>query len=210
MTANTQQNPATSRSDRRKAKTRHRIVTAAVDLFRQHGFDATTMEQIAETADIAKGTLYNYFPSKEAIISAYVQQSFEDRHTDRIQQFQQLPDTRTRLTVILRELMKRVQAQPDVFEIYLAYRVRQVVSLRPDLREGGKQAFGSLAGEIVRLGQASGDIRTDLPPLMLVELFEFIFVEVAKQFYTDPDTFDAGVAIEQCVSLYMQGAGARP
>ena len=111
--------------------------------------------------------------------------------------------------MILTELMKRVQAQPDVFEIYLAYRVRQVVSLRPDLSEGGKRAFGSLAGEIIRLGQEEGTLRADLPPEMLVELFEFVFVEVAKQFYLQPESFEAGTVVEQVVSLYLEGAGAR-
>lgn len=44
-------------------------MAAAMALIRAYGFEETTMEQIAEEADIAKGTLYNYFPAKEAIIS---------------------------------------------------------------------------------------------------------------------------------------------
>ncbi len=199
--------PTKSRVERRKAKTRRRIIEVAVQRFKQYDFETTTMEQIAEEADIAKGTLYNYFPSKEAIISAYVQQSFEERRTERIQSLQQIPDTRSRLTLILGELMKRVQAQEDIFEIYLAYRVRQVVSLRPDKDEGVKNEFGSLAVEIIRLGQQNGEIRADLPLEMLVELFEFVFVEVAKQFYLAPDTYNVDVAIAQGVSLYMNGAG---
>jgi len=47
------------------------VIAAAVELFNQHGVDNVTMEQIAEAADIARGTLYNYFPSKDALIYAY-------------------------------------------------------------------------------------------------------------------------------------------
>jgi hypothetical protein len=90
--------------------------------------------------------------------------------------------------------------------LYLAHRVRQVVSLRPDPSEGVKSAFGALAIEIIQLGQQGADIRTDLPLNMLVDLFEFVFVEVAKRFYLEPDVYDAGAAIEQGVSLFMQGA----
>lgn len=199
-----------SRLERRKERTRRQIITVAVQLFRQHGFDETTMEQIAETADIAKGTLYNYFPAKEAILSAHIQQAFEDRHADRVQKLRQLPDTRTRLTVILGELMKRVQSQADIFEVYLAYRVRQVVSLRPDMSEGVKSAFSSLAVELIQLGQASGELRSDLPLPMLVDFFEFVFVEVAKPFYADPDTYDASTSIAEGVSLFMHGAETEP
>lgn len=198
-----------SRIERKKARTRQKIIAVTIPLIKQHGFEATTMEQIADEADIAKGTLYNYFPAKEAIITAYVQQAFEEQHVNRVEQLRQLPDTRSRLTWILGELMERVQAQQDIFELYLAYRVRQVVSLRPDMSEGVKSAFSALAVDIIRLGQQNAEIRTDLPFGMLVDLFEFVFVEVAKQFYVEPDGYNAGTAIEQGVNLFMQGAEAR-
>ena len=59
---------AGNRTERKKEETRQKVIGVALQLFRQNGLEATTMEQIAEVADIAKGTLYNYFPAKEAII----------------------------------------------------------------------------------------------------------------------------------------------
>src|SRR5262245_46131026 len=55
-----------------KEETRQRIVVAAVQLFRQQGFAAATTRDIARQARIAAGTLFNYFPSKEAIVVALV------------------------------------------------------------------------------------------------------------------------------------------
>jgi AcrR family transcriptional regulator len=51
-----------------KAETRRTILTVARRLFAEHGFDATTTRHIAVAAGIANGTLFNYFPTKEAII----------------------------------------------------------------------------------------------------------------------------------------------
>jgi TetR/AcrR family transcriptional regulator, cholesterol catabolism regulator len=56
-----------SRRERKKEETKERIVEAAFALFRKHGVEATTVEQICEKADIAKGTFFNYFPRKEAV-----------------------------------------------------------------------------------------------------------------------------------------------
>src|SRR5687767_13398819 len=50
-----------------KEATRERIIEAALDLFRRQGFDATTTRDIAQAAQIATGTLFNYFDTKEAI-----------------------------------------------------------------------------------------------------------------------------------------------
>src|SRR5512144_2581180 len=120
--------PATppGRIDRRKRATREKVVATAMRLFRRHGFEAVTMEQIAEAADIAKGTLYNHFPVKEAIVSAYLDQESLARNAERIVRMRALPNTRTRLTASLTELITAVRAQPEIFEKYFTYRVQQM------------------------------------------------------------------------------------
>jgi len=59
--------PATDKGE----QTRRQIFLSALDLFREKGFDATTMQDVATRAEVAKGAAYYYFPSKEAIIQAY-------------------------------------------------------------------------------------------------------------------------------------------
>jgi len=72
-----------------KTATRHRILEVAKKQFAQHGFDATTTRDIARAAQIAVGTLFNYFPTKESIVDCLVTEActraaeeFETRHTD--------------------------------------------------------------------------------------------------------------------------------
>lgn len=54
-------------------RTRQLIAETALELFNQHGFDHTTVEQIAAAAEIGPRTLYRYFPTKEALIVQFVQ-----------------------------------------------------------------------------------------------------------------------------------------
>jgi AcrR family transcriptional regulator len=49
---------------------RERLVVAAVDLFTEQGYDATTVAQIAERAGVTRSTLFRYFPDKRDILSA--------------------------------------------------------------------------------------------------------------------------------------------
>jgi AcrR family transcriptional regulator len=61
-----------SRRARKKAAIRERIVTTGIELFSRHGIAEVTVEQIAEAADIGKGTIYNYFHTKEDIVVAFM------------------------------------------------------------------------------------------------------------------------------------------
>ena len=58
-----------TRRERKKEETKGRIAEVALELFRRNGVEATTVEEICERADVAKGTFFNYFPRKEAVFS---------------------------------------------------------------------------------------------------------------------------------------------
>ena len=55
-----------------KAETRQRILQAATSLFERDGWDGATTRGIATAAGIATGTLFNYFPTKEAIAAVLI------------------------------------------------------------------------------------------------------------------------------------------
>ncbi|MCP2169435.1 transcriptional regulator, TetR family [Goodfellowiella coeruleoviolacea] len=63
-----------SRRERKKRETRQRIVAAAVRLFGEQGYEQTTVAQIAAAADVDPKTFFNYFPSKDEVLFADVEQ----------------------------------------------------------------------------------------------------------------------------------------
>ena len=175
-----------------------------MDLIQAHGFDETTMEQIAETADVAKGTLYNYFPAKEAIVGEWIRQTSIARHTQRLQALPEMAGTRERMVRVFTALMEGVQAQKDLFEVFIIHRMQQIVSFAEEQAEpSGLELLGQ---EIIRLGRESGELRRDLPVDALQDMFEAIFIEIAKQFYRDPAAFQPETVIEPMVDLFLNGA----
>ena len=67
-------------------QTRRQIFECALELFREKGFDATTMQDVAARADVVKSAAYYYFPGKEAIIQAYYEavQAEQERICDEV------------------------------------------------------------------------------------------------------------------------------
>lgn len=60
-------------------RTRERILESALELFREHGYDATTMRMIAEAAGVSLGNSYYYFPSKDHLVQAFYWRIYEER-----------------------------------------------------------------------------------------------------------------------------------
>jgi AcrR family transcriptional regulator len=85
--------PATGKGE----QTRQHIFRCALDLFREKGFDGTTMQDVATRADVAKGAAYYYFPSKEAIIQAYYESVQADQERICADAFGRTGNLKTRL-----------------------------------------------------------------------------------------------------------------
>lgn len=66
------------RRERKKLETQQRILARAVALFTSQGYDATTMDDIADAADVSRATVFNFFPRKADLVLAW----FVDRRAE--------------------------------------------------------------------------------------------------------------------------------
>lgn len=66
--AKRQLDPRKQPRQRRSEETRHRILDAATHVFAEYGYAAGTTNRIAEYADVSVGSLYQYYPNKDAIL----------------------------------------------------------------------------------------------------------------------------------------------
>ena len=89
--------------------TRARILECALQLFRKNGFDKTTMRDIADSAGLALGAAYYYFPSKEAILLGYYALN-QKEHESRV--LEKLSGTlREKLGVLMHEKLEAVKRE---------------------------------------------------------------------------------------------------
>jgi len=197
-------------------ETRERIVDAALKLFRDQGFDQTTMRDIAAEADVATGAAYYYFRSKEELVMAFYVRTVEEGRT-------LLPPAMARSN----DLGKRLRAIIDFKLGQFAEHRRLLIGLArigidPDhplspfgnetrsIREEGIAEFeAALHGSNVRVPK---DLQADLPRLlwlyqMGVILF-WIFDNSPKQARTRTlldGTLDLIVRLIRLSSLPLMG-----
>jgi AcrR family transcriptional regulator len=98
--------PSTSESVRvrptsKADATRRRIYEAALEMFREKGFEQTTMRDIARKASVALGAAYYYFSSKDAIVLAFYQEMQESGHQPTLDAIADYRKLRDRIRVVL-------------------------------------------------------------------------------------------------------------
>jgi AcrR family transcriptional regulator len=200
----------TARWRRRKGARPQEILEAALSVFAEKGFAAARMHDIAIRARVSKGTLYLYFPSKEAIFTALVQEMLAPQ----LAHFSDLARTHqgsisSLLANILRNLgrfittsdravlPKMVIAEagnfPDLARIY-----------REEIIERGLALFGGL----LQAGIANGEFREIavahatrlcIAPLLLAAIWRTTFARL------DPTPYDYEGLIETHIATLLRG-----
>jgi AcrR family transcriptional regulator len=191
------------RRERKKDETKRKIIDVALELFHRQGFAATTMEQIADTADVAKGTLYNHFATKEAIVGEYMRRTVRENEPDAVKFFQELPDTRSRLYVFMEKIAEWTELNKEIVGIYVSYRMQNL--FRPqDERE--RSGFESLLAKIIGHGQASGELRKNISQEKLVKYFEVLHAMTLRNWLVEPEEFPLQQNLIEAVDLFLTGA----
>ena len=85
------------------------ILETALALFREKGFDATTIRDIAERAEISVGSAYHYFPSKEAIVFAYYDAQQDEHEQLARQKLEDATALRERLGIVFQSKIDSVR-----------------------------------------------------------------------------------------------------
>ena len=96
-------------TDRKRAA----VIDAAIQEFLAAGFDATSMDRVAARAGVSKRTVYNHFPSKEALFAAILRQLWESSDTEKAPAYSSLQPLRGQLLQLL--LKKLILLNDEAF-----------------------------------------------------------------------------------------------
>src|SRR3954470_9455914 len=94
--------PERPKKRRKGEETRAQILETALVLFRERGYEETTMRAIAESAGVAVGNAYYYFRSKEYLIQAFYERSHEEHLAASREVLETERDLRDRFLGVLR------------------------------------------------------------------------------------------------------------
>ena len=191
-----------SRRERKKDETRRRIFLAAVDLFREKGYEHTTVDDITEKADVGKGTFFNYFPRKTEVL-AYLSDS-------RLLAIQENAEAllaegrpaREKLLGLLTSMAEPYDEDPDLARYVLSELMARVFKPSPET----VALWHDLIVSIIRQGQERGDFRPGIDSERIAGLLACIFHGTVFQWvHGRPNAFPLVPELRERLTLVMEG-----
>jgi AcrR family transcriptional regulator len=206
MSALTPRKRAAGRREAQRLETERLIKGAALALFREHGYEATTTKQIADLAGVAHGTVFLVAPSKEGLLVGLLE--------DKLREI-----TRARLASMPRGavLEQLVHVFSGIFDFYAREPALTRVLLKGILFFGdefGKahyeahvSEFSACIATLFAQGKKRGEIRRDVEPDAAASSVLALYVHLLIGFLNAPrpDRRALGAKFRACLALVFRG-----
>lgn len=191
------------RRARKRQQTLDHLADTAWVLFEEQGYEAVTMEAIAEAADVAKGTLYKHFPVKEALLRHRFHRELAVDIPVLLTELAALPTAAERLRAFLDQSAEWSTRNRDYLGPYLRQRASEMgvpYHLNASTRSGIETIFTSFIAQ----GQQSGEFRDDLNIATAAHYLEFLYLSALMRWLSGAEA-DLRREFDTMLGLFLRG-----
>jgi TetR/AcrR family transcriptional regulator len=166
---------------------RERITAAAATLFAERGFAATDVAQIAKQAGVAKGSLYNYFESKEDLYFFVCRDGLERSRRAVYGGIEPEWDVYRQIEYIFRQGAQFARAHPEYIQLYLAVSSagmdRFARDLSLEVEKYTADHLKKLIGDSIRQGVVRPDIDVNLTAFLINSLYIMFVISLVSSHF---------------------------
>jgi AcrR family transcriptional regulator len=199
-TSNREINSGTDRRTRKREARREEVYETAIRLFVERGYENTTMDDIADEADVARGTVFNYFERKSALVQEWAKRrraAALDAVTRRV------PDDASTADIVSMFIATLADASTSARQETVALVTASTTALQ---NTSDPELGHDLAKQFER-GQRRGEIRRDIRPLLTGMLLAAGYFQTLERWVSqDPEPFDLHNELAEIVQLVLRGA----
>jgi TetR/AcrR family transcriptional regulator, cholesterol catabolism regulator len=193
-------NTTLSRRERKKQENQQHILEAALNLFETQGVEATTIDAIAEAADVSRGTFFNYFPTKESLLNTIAAEEL------RALQRRGVADSAAGPVARIYALMRTLMTDSLAFLQVTRYILLDAM-LHPTGATSPSAHLDALLKPLVQQAQAQGEIRSALDPTAVTGALVGVYLGAFFRLIAEDAVVDQSVlaAVEATLDMLFAG-----
>ena len=196
--------------EEKKQKTKQAILDAAIALFSTNGFENTSIEELAKSAGVGKGTVYGYFQTKKEILYAFCEYELEQIHKELANRADpDAPILEQVLTIYMTEF-NHVTQNKEFGRIFMRQTVFPNESDGQDHLEIEDKYF-QLLFPILQKAQDRGELRKNIELLHITGHFYGLYILIMSSWYTGRiPTEEVSSALELIFQQALEGLQPHP
>lgn len=199
----------TSRRARKKRATKRAIYDAGVRLFMERGYNETTIDDIANAADISRATFFNYYASKAAILHEIAADALEyARHTFDREFGRQGVSLIAKIRASLERFAMIVERNPRYYQTVFLDAMRSQAGFVAANRDAANKLIDVLTGHL-RGAQQAGELNPTLDPLQLAEMLTGIYMYAILNYILKGCRGSLVERIGKAAQIFLEGCQAR-
>lgn len=208
------------RKEREKEQRRAHIVNAARDVFFERGLQNATMEEIAERAELSKGTLYLYFHSKEDLYLAVMMEGLGVLYRQFVKAIEGCSDSVQALRKLADVYLDFYDTHTSFFRMFYFFQSPQLHKQVSEemLQECSIQnmKLWNFVIDVIKRGKASREIRDDLTSeetaLMLWSMISGLIMRIdnAQEYWQSQFKLDLRSSLHKSVDFMLKSISTSP
>jgi TetR/AcrR family transcriptional regulator, fatty acid metabolism regulator protein len=185
-----------------------RILDAAIAVIGEKGFHNSRVSDIADRADVADGTIYLYFKSKEQILMAALDSAFEAFLRQAKEEMSGLDDAPAKLRALARLHLRELSRNRNL-AVVLQTELRQSAKFLAEFSQRELKGYFNLIREVIRDGQQRGSIRRDISDKIAAACLFGAMDELVTAWVLSTRDHDLAAAADPVVDLLLSGMEVR-
>jgi AcrR family transcriptional regulator len=146
--------------ERKKRMTHSRIVDCAGELFIAHGYQTTTVDAIAEGAEISKPTFFNYFSTKHAVLQSMVERMDNEFIASIAEELKEPKSTEQRLCNLMTNTADYMESHIPLMRVIIVEGLGGLA--KPDEASNRLSKLNNAMAELLIKGREQGDVDTEV------------------------------------------------
>ncbi|VVB86379.1 Bacterial regulatory proteins, tetR family [uncultured archaeon] len=196
--------------EKKKIETKNKIFEVSGRLFKEKGFENTTIDEITKEAEIGKGTFFNYFPTKEALLLYFVEQKDELTYSlIEIETARSIP-TKDKIKNLLVFLAESYETDKELTKLLIFEYIKYIRST--GLKSGEDQSrhhrLSKILHDFLEDGVKKGEVKGGIDVKIAAETLTAVYFHSVMVWLWSENDYSISEDISGMIDLVFEGIGS--